>query len=77
MSSEASLVRTTSISRPYPPGLGYTPISTPKGTCCLGWAGTVQIICNTPDSTARQLRSPSSCLSCRLAVSGELLRLER
>jgi len=30
MSSEASLVRTTSISRPYPPGLGYTPISTPK-----------------------------------------------
>lgn len=30
MGSEASLVRTTSISRPYPPGLGYTPISTPK-----------------------------------------------
>ncbi|CAE7547331.1 unnamed protein product [Symbiodinium natans] len=28
--SEVSLGRTLSTSRPYPPGLGYTPISTPK-----------------------------------------------
>ena len=48
MGSEASLVRTTSISRPYPPGLGYTPIGTPKGTCCLGWAGLSQSHCRNP-----------------------------